>query len=239
MDPGIQRRGRGLAPRAALGARVLEATERVRPSGGDAGAEVAREVQRVRAYDMVGPPLWPGSAPAPRSRPDLSRSVGQRSVPVALPTGTGRSLVSRRNAGVDFRDRPARRPFAARRQLAPAAPRARAIRDRDAPSSGARRTRRDAGDVSPLIRTGGAGEAAPPHGVSLSHSTAGTPSRTAPIWPYPVAAAGYGGTRAAAPTDGGALERTLAGSRPAPADRRGKAQDGRCRSSSWGRLRTF
>src|SRR5207247_7799680 len=206
MGARVQRGGCRLASPAALGARVREGAERVRPGGGDAGAEVAGEVQRDRASDVVGPPLWPGSAPAPRSRPDLSRALGQRSISVALPTGAEQSLVSGRDPGMDSRDRCARRTFAPWRRLAPTAPHARAIRDRGAPASGPRRTRRDARDVSAFVYTGREGTAPPPHCVSLSHSAAGTPSRTAPIRPYSVAAAGNGGTRAAVAADGRALE---------------------------------
>src|SRR5439155_6160068 len=154
MDARVQRGGCRLASPAALGARVLEAAERVRPGGGDPGAEVAGEVQRDRASDVVGPPLWPGSAPAPRSRPDLSRRLGQRSISVAVPTGAEYVLVSPRHTGVDALGRRARRPLTPRRGLAPTAPRARAVRYRGATPTVRRRPRGGPRDVSTFVWSG-------------------------------------------------------------------------------------
>src|SRR5439155_7463583 len=67
-------------------------------------ADVCLKKQRDRASDVVGPPLWPGSAPAPRSRPDLSRTMRQRSISVAVPTGAEQMQFTDRDPGIDARD---------------------------------------------------------------------------------------------------------------------------------------
>src|SRR5207247_1385703 len=86
LDAGLQPCRHGLAPPPELAAHLLETADRVRPGGGDAGAEVAREVQRPGARALGGPHLRQRAdarAPvAPVAR--LSRYLGPRTVSVAV-----------------------------------------------------------------------------------------------------------------------------------------------------------
>src|SRR5947208_12747984 len=86
LDVGLQRRRHGLAPPPKLGAHLLETADRVRPGRGDAGAEVAREVQRPRARALDRSHLWQRpdrcTPVAPGAR--LPRHLGRRALSVPL-----------------------------------------------------------------------------------------------------------------------------------------------------------
>src|SRR5207245_7748126 len=89
LEPRLQSGRDGLAPPPELRAHLLEAADRLRPRGGDAGAEVAREVQRAGARALGGPHVRarPRARPRVAPAPHLSRRLGKCAVPVALPAG--------------------------------------------------------------------------------------------------------------------------------------------------------
>src|SRR5204862_3293237 len=86
LDAGLQPCRHGVAPPPEFAAHVLETADRIRPRRGDAGAEMAREVQRPGARALGRPHLRQRAdarAPvAPGAR--LSRHLGPRAVSVAL-----------------------------------------------------------------------------------------------------------------------------------------------------------
>src|SRR5881397_1936718 len=99
----------GVAPPPELAAHLLEAANRLRARRGDAGAQVAREVQRAGTRALGGPHLRPrphaAAWLAPRSH--LPRRVGQRAIPVAVRAGAERAGVSAPDARVASADRDA------------------------------------------------------------------------------------------------------------------------------------
>src|SRR5215211_4990110 len=87
MDAWLQSGRRGVAPPAQFGARLLEATTRLRPRRSAAREEMARKIQRRRAPHLGWAGLRQGTdadswVPA---GPRVPRYLGQRAVPVALP----------------------------------------------------------------------------------------------------------------------------------------------------------
>src|SRR5436305_1222563 len=87
LDARLQPGRHGLAPPAEFRARLLEAAGRVRPGRGDAGAQVAREIQRLGPHPLGRPHLRERAHPRARLAPGahLPRCLGRCGVSVALP----------------------------------------------------------------------------------------------------------------------------------------------------------
>src|SRR5262249_32681555 len=100
LDDRLLLGGDGLASPPQLGPRLLPPAARLRARRGTARAEVAREVQLARSPPLGGTRLLarPRGARGP-PRPRLSRPLGKRSLPVALPAGAVDALVAVPDAG--------------------------------------------------------------------------------------------------------------------------------------------
>src|SRR5206468_1340759 len=109
LDARLPPRRPGVAPPPELAAHVLEAANRLRARRGDAGAQMAREVQRAGTRALGGPHLRPRAHAAARLAPGshLPRRVGQRAIPVAVRAGAKRAGVSAPDARVASADRDA------------------------------------------------------------------------------------------------------------------------------------
>src|SRR5881396_1115677 len=122
MDPRLQSRRHGLAPPPELGARVLAAADRLWSRGGDAGAQVAGEVQRSGARALGGPDLR--ERPDARARvagaPRLSWHLGVRAIPIPVPAGVEPARVAAPDARVVPGDRALGRDCGGERRVEPA-----------------------------------------------------------------------------------------------------------------------
>src|SRR5438552_12493183 len=107
LDVGLQRRRHGLAPPPKLGAHLLETADRLWPGRGDAGAEVAREVQRPRARALDRSHLWQRpdrcTPVAPGAR--LPRHLGRRALSVPLRARPEPARLAATDAGMVSDDR--------------------------------------------------------------------------------------------------------------------------------------
>src|SRR3989475_3104731 len=137
LDAGVQPGSDRLASPTEFGAHLLEAADRLRPGRGHARARGAAEVRRPRPCPVGGAPLRQrahvraGLAPAAR----VSRDLGSRAVPVALPTRADVARFAPANARMVPARRLPRRTLRIEPALEPPGGRAAAARRRGLPAA--------------------------------------------------------------------------------------------------------
>src|SRR6266571_2957575 len=124
---------RGVAPPSQFGAHLLAATNRLWPRRGNAGAQMAGEVQRRWARPLDGPDVRQRTAlhPGVAARPRVSRRLRRGAVPVPVRARPHALGVPAPDARVAPDDRDAGRDRRAGRRVESAAARTPAARGRD------------------------------------------------------------------------------------------------------------
>src|SRR5712691_1345615 len=122
-----------MAPPSQFGAHLLATTDRLRQGRGDAGAQMAGEIQRRRPRALDGTyvrqrtAVRPGVAAGPR----VSRRLGRGAVPVPVRAGADAAGLTAADARVASDDRDARGGRDAERRLEAVAPGTPALSRRD------------------------------------------------------------------------------------------------------------
>src|ERR1051325_34863 len=227
MDARLQSRRPGLAPPSELGARVLEAADRLRSRGGDAGAQVAREVQRSRARALAGSHVRQRADARARvaGAPHLSWRLRVRAIPIPVRTGAELARVAAPDARVVPGDRALGRDSAGERRVAPARARLTAAGGRLAPVDRAGLGQRGPRPVPERAVARFRPSEAPPadHGPAPAPAD-GAPARAVDGGSHPVAPARATARGAALAGDDLHLVRATRGAGPAAAShRRGPA----------------
>src|SRR5213595_660359 len=220
----------GLAPPPQLAAHLLAPADRLRPGGGDARAQVAREIQRPGARALGRPHLWRRADVHARvaSPAGLSRRLGRRAVSVALPTQLQSVGFAPPDAGMASHDGEPRGDRGAERRLEAVHARGAAVGSRHRAAGRAGVAQRAPRQISrPPRRLGGPAAAPAAHGRAppgpAARSAAGPPQRG----PHTLAAAWHAAANAALARHDLHLDRALAGAGAAIAHDGGGTPGGR------------
>src|SRR5947199_192808 len=220
----------GLAPPPQLAAHLQAPADRLRPGGGDARAQVAREIQRPGARALGRPHLWRRADVHARvaSPAGLSRRLGRRAVSVALPTQLQSVGFAPPDAGMASHDGEPRGDRGAERRLEAVHARGAAVGSRHRAAGRAGVAQRAPRQISrPPRRLGGPAAAPAAHGRAppgpAARSAAGPPQRG----PHTLAAAWHAAANAALARHDLHLDRALAGPGPAVAHNGGGPPGGR------------
>src|SRR5436309_4243800 len=231
LDARLQPGRHGLAPPAEFRARLLEAAGRVWPRRGDAGAQVAREIQRLGPHPLGRPHLRERAHPRARLAPGahLPRCLGRRGVSVPLPARAEPPRLAVADARVASDDCDPGRAGSVEHPLEPAEARRPVVAGRHAAAHRSRLSERVPRFIPPSPRRGRA-DAAAVDGGAPSAPAARPPARAARRGPHALAPTWRAATGTALARDDVGLERALAGSG-------GAAQIDRSHPPGAGRLR--
>src|SRR5881296_3809667 len=236
LDPRLPSGRHGLAPPPQLAAHLLAPADRLRPGGGDARAQVAREIQRPGARALGRPHLWRRADVHARvaSPAGLSRRLGRRAVSVALPTQLQSVGFAPADAGMASHDGEPRGDRGAERRLEAVHARGAAVGSRHRAAGRAGVAQRAPRQISrPPRRLGGPAAAPAAHGRAppgpAARSAAGPPQRG----PHTLAAAWHAAANAALARHDLHLDRALAGPGPAVAHNGGGPPGGRRVRATW------
>src|SRR5439155_753352 len=210
-------------------ARVLEAADRLRPRGGDAGAQVAREIQRSRARALGGPHVRQrADARARVARgPHLSWRLGVCAISIPVRAGAEPARVAAPDARVVPGDRALGRDCAGERRVEPAQARLTAVGRRIAAVDRAGLCRRGPRPVpGRAVARFGPSEAPPADHRPVPGPADGPSARAVEGGPHPLAPARSTAAGAALAGDRLHLVRAPRGAGPAAASDGGGAAGG-------------